>query len=292
MQTVLDGRHPGKSTVHIMPMIDEKSTDYSFIYSTMMFIDAQARKHGKTPLLTFDQPLYWKAFEVLAQLMKDGISCDIVLILGSFHTLLSFLGSIGNPMTRTGLQSSFKQVYAENSVPHNNILSGKAVARARRAHLLASCALEGLKISEMYNIDLSSIDDEFGLSDRFLREKDLNDLGHLLERILDREVGVTELTEDESFRRLLINQETFRSSHEKFRTSKLWLMYMDMVDIMCTFIKAERTGNFFTTPTIHASHVTIFCSIGTLPLHQIGRLLSAADAGIARQEPGSLSLLC
>ena len=50
--------------------------------------------------------------------------------------------------------------------------------------------------------------------------------------------------EDESFRRLLINQETFRSAHEKFRTSKLWLMYMDMVDTMCTFIKAERTGNF------------------------------------------------
>ena len=242
MQTVLNGSHPGKSTVHIMPMIDEKSSDYSCIYTTMMFIDEQARRHGKTPLLTFDQPLYWKAFEILAQLMRNGTQCDIVLILGSFHTLMSFLGSIGNLMIGTGLQPLFEQVYAENSVPH--ILSGKAVARARRAHLLATCALEGLKMSEMYNIDLSSIDEELSLNNQFLKEKDLNDLGHLLDRSLHCEVDDSELNRDESFRRLLINQETFRSAHEKFRTSKLWLMYMDMVDTMCTFIKAERTGNF------------------------------------------------
>ena len=59
-------------------MIDEKSSDYSCIYTTMMFVDAQARKHGKIPLLTFDRPLYWKAFEILAKLMKEVISCDIV----------------------------------------------------------------------------------------------------------------------------------------------------------------------------------------------------------------------
>ena len=80
----------------------------------MMFVDAQARKHGKIPLLTFDRPLYWKASEILVKLMKEDISCDIVLILGSFHTLMSFLGSIGNLMTWTGLQPLLEQVYAEN----------------------------------------------------------------------------------------------------------------------------------------------------------------------------------
>ena len=211
MQSVLDGPHPGKSTVHIMPMIDEKSSDYSCIYTTMMFIAQQSKKYGKTPLLTFDQPLYWKAVEIQTQ-EKDSIINDIVLILGSFHTLMSFLGSIGHLMTGTALQPLLEQVYAENTVPH--ILSGKAVSRARRAHLLAICALEGLKISEMYNIDLTSIDDDLELSERFLRDKELSDLGNLLERSLSREVGVSDLTEDETFRQSLINLETFRLTHK------------------------------------------------------------------------------
>ena len=90
----------------------------------------------------------------------------------------------------------------------------------------------------MYKIDLSSVDDELGFSSLFSIETDLNDLGILLEKSLKCEVGVTERTDDQAFRRLLANQENFRSAQEKFRTSKLWLMYMNMVDIMCTFIKA------------------------------------------------------
>ena len=152
MQSVLDGEYPGKSTVHIMPMIDEKSSDYSCIYTTMIFIAEQANRYNKTPLLTFDQPFYWKAVEIQMQ-EQNGIISGIVLILGSFHTLMSFLGSIGTLMNGTGLHSLLEQVHSENAVPH--ILSGKAVARARRAHQLAVCALEGLKISEMYEVDLS-----------------------------------------------------------------------------------------------------------------------------------------
>ena len=30
----------------------------------------------------------------------------------------------------------------------------------------------------------------------------------------------------------------------KDRTSKLWLMYLEMVDILCAFIKGERTGDW------------------------------------------------
>ena len=95
MQSVLDGSYPGKSTVHIMPMIDEKSSDFSCIYTTMMFIAQESRKYGKQPLLTFDQPLYWKAIEIQKH-EKDSIVNDIVLILGSFHILMSFVGSFQN----------------------------------------------------------------------------------------------------------------------------------------------------------------------------------------------------
>ena len=32
--------------------------------------------------------------------------------------------------------------------------------------------------------------------------------------------------------------------HEDSKTSKLWNMYLEMVELMCSFIKAERIGNF------------------------------------------------
>ena len=244
MQSILNASHPGKSTVHFMPMIDEKSSDYSCIYTTMEFVATQAEKYGKHPLLTFDQPLYWKALEIQTQ-ETGSIVSNIILILGSFHTLMSFLGSIGHLMVGTGLQPLIEQVYAENTVPH--ILSGKAVARARRAHMLAVCALEGLKISEMYGIDLLSNeenDDEFDLSQRFMKHPELNSLVDILKNLLDRNIGVGQLTEKHVFRNMLINQENIIERHKYFKTSKLWLMYMYMVHIMCTYLKAERTGNF------------------------------------------------
>ncbi|VDI40711.1 Hypothetical predicted protein [Mytilus galloprovincialis] len=37
---------------------------------------------------------------------------------------------------------------------------------------------------------------------------------------------------------------TFRKSHIEYRTARLWFLYMDMVDLLRNFIKAERTGNW------------------------------------------------
>ena len=245
MQSVLEGNYPDKSTVHIMPMIDEKSSDFSCIYTTMVFIAKEAKKYDRHPLLTFDQPLYWKAIEIQRHEKKDSIVNDIVLNLGSFHTLMSFLSSIGHFMTGSGLQPLLEQVYAENTVLH--ILSGKAVSRARRAHMLATSALKGIKISQMYEIDLSACgenEDEFDISERFMQHPELRDLADILHKSVTREIGVDQLTEQSVITELLAKSENFIQSHKDSKTSQLWLMYVNMVDIMCTFIKAERTGNF------------------------------------------------
>lgn len=47
---------------------------------------------------------------------------------------MSFLGCIGSLMAGSGLKEAISQVYAEGSV--EQMLSGKAVARAVRAHFL------------------------------------------------------------------------------------------------------------------------------------------------------------
>ena len=61
MKASHDGPCPGKTAIHFEPVIDMPSSDYSCIYSTMSFVSDLAQKYGRDPVLTFDQPLYWKA---------------------------------------------------------------------------------------------------------------------------------------------------------------------------------------------------------------------------------------
>lgn len=61
MHAIHSGEFPGESAVVFMPMMNMDPTDMSCIYSTLDFISQQAKKYEATPLVTFDQPLWWKA---------------------------------------------------------------------------------------------------------------------------------------------------------------------------------------------------------------------------------------
>ena len=123
------------STITFLPVIDLSPSDESCIYSTLLFIISQAEKlKVQIPSVTFDQPLWLKAFDII-----HAENLPIVCRLGGFHTLMSFLGSIGAIMKGSGLEDLLSEVYAENSVIH--MVSGKAVARAIRGHLLVESSL-------------------------------------------------------------------------------------------------------------------------------------------------------
>ena len=77
----------------------------------------------------------------------------MVLMLGTFHTYMSFYGSIGYIMTNSGLQSMLELIYAERTVPH--ILSGKAFARATRAHMITTGVLNAILTTNAYEIDVN-----------------------------------------------------------------------------------------------------------------------------------------
>ena len=139
MQVLHDGRsHPGKSQIFMLPIIDLSSSDEICTYSTLVFIMNQAKAMNiVTPSVTFDQPLWLKAYEI-----SKSKQLDIVIRLGGFHTLMSFLGSIGTVMNGSGLSQLLELVYAKNSVKH--IISGKTVSRELRGHFLVESALMGL----------------------------------------------------------------------------------------------------------------------------------------------------
>jgi len=138
---------PGKASITFLPMIDMSPSDLTCINSTLHFVCQQSNKYGVTPVLTFDQPLYQKATQIVAMAEVSSPLKKTVLRLGAFHTQMSFLGTIGHIMSGSGLEELLQVVYAPNAVTH--MMSGKAVSRATRGHFLVDSALHALLISKI-----------------------------------------------------------------------------------------------------------------------------------------------
>ena len=127
MQMNYTGTYPGVSTITFLPIIDLPPGYERCIYSTLLFIHQQSSYLNiETPCITFDQPLWLKAVEII-----NAKSMNIVCRLGDFHLLMSFLGSIGKLMEGSGLTELLETIYGSNTVKH--IMTGKAYARALRA---------------------------------------------------------------------------------------------------------------------------------------------------------------
>ena len=85
-----------------------------------------------TPSVTFDQRLWLKPYEIAKSKLLD-----LVIQLGDFHTLMSFLGSIGAVMEGSGLDKLLEPIYGSCSVTH--IMSVKAVAITKSSFLSGIC---------------------------------------------------------------------------------------------------------------------------------------------------------
>ena len=113
MQLSCKGTYPGKSSVHFLPMIDVDPTDMTCIYSTLSLISDQAGRYEYTPIITFDQPLWWKSLKIVSNEPQDSRPKSIILRLGGLHVEMSFLSCIGHIMAGSGIEEVLEIVYAK-----------------------------------------------------------------------------------------------------------------------------------------------------------------------------------
>ncbi|KAL8575021.1 hypothetical protein ACOMHN_063553 [Nucella lapillus] len=279
------GTHPGKSNIYFLPMIDMNPSDMTCIYSTLLFVSKEARRHDSEPVITFDQPLYWKAHEIISNKPEQQEPSCILLRLGIFHVEMSFMGCIGHLMEGSGLQEILELAYAPNAVVH--MLTGKAVSRAFRGLNLVDSALNSLLTSKVFEVSLPG--HVLDLSDDMLvEEADPEDLPQDVLDVMALEVEEPSTSintapqepslspdEDlvlaaEKFDQLLAgdlaeadicNDETVSVIQQKIEqkmselkchpTAALWLQFMHLMDMLRRLIKAERTGNW----SLHLSTV-------------------------------------
>ena len=163
-------------------------------HATLSFVADQAEKYGYCPIVTFDQPLWWKSLQIVMSENEDSPLRSIVLRLGGFHTQMSVLGSIGAIMNGSELQEILVLIHAKNTVPH--MLNGKTVYWAVRGRLIVDAALTALLLAKAYDLPLSlteeNIENEEILIEQSMPEK-LRYAKYLLQKLQHEDCKKTQL---------------------------------------------------------------------------------------------------
>ena len=223
MQVVMQDDQYDKSRIVVLPFINLDPGNLSTIYTALCFAQQQCEMHKlKVCPVTFDQPLYIKAAEIVAS--SPNIK-NIFIRLGGFHLLMSYLGSIGQIMNVSGLETLWEAVYAKGTIVH--MLSGHAFSRALRAHILTLVAI----ITVVVDCSLQTIDTE--------------SLRTSYKNIFSQEQKVDEVVGEESinnFTQTIL--ELLSRAADKSRTGKLWVQYTRQVTLLQNFIRTKRTGNW------------------------------------------------
>lgn len=265
MQSVCVGPHAPKTSIKFLPIVDLNPSDESCIYSTLMFVDKEAKRHGMhTTCITFDQPLYIKAVDI-----SIAANLDVVVRLGGFHTLMSFMGAIGHVMRGSGIDDVLKLIFGPNTV--ETILTGKSYSRAIRGHFLLHGALTNILLTSLLSCneengeDVCSAVDQNTAFDYMCSATTLSELETLYDKIWCERLCMADC-EALNCECLLQLEQTVKSlkqriNHES-RTGRLWLLYMHYIDVLKLFIAAERTGNWHLHVHAVQSMLNVFASTG------------------------------
>ena len=127
------------SRIMCLPFVNASLSDRNTIYTVLKYAAEESKKMNlSTCFVTFDQFLFQKAFEIVKS-CEDPDVAKIIVRLGGFHLLMSFLGSIGYIMGGSGLTDVLSTCYAKATV--DKMLTGHAYSRAVRGHTLVYLAL-------------------------------------------------------------------------------------------------------------------------------------------------------
>ena len=125
-------------------------------------------------------------------------------------------------------------------------------------HFLVYTALALLMITEIYEIDINILDKiHWDDKENTAHEVDDNEsehgvnipdevteLLHVIDKLLGGSISVTELGENNAVKTLKKRIQAFKDSFGQNRTAKLWIEYMNMIDLLRQFITAERSGHW------------------------------------------------
>lgn len=264
----MKGIHPvgtrEKSLIQYLPIIDGDPNALSTIYTLM--IQCIKSSVENCTIITFDFPIWIKAVEI--SLSKN---LPVILRLGGFHHLRSFLGAIGNVMESSGLEDIFKIIYsdvADSTIVH--IMSGGAYYKSLRAHFIADAALVQL------------------IMDGSLDNVEMETIKIFIEKCVTEKMGCeVTIPEIEKFKHSL--QKKIDHLQTRGRTPALWLWYHRQVSLIKIFIRAERLHDWKLHLACVAEMLTTLAAAGHTQYAKGSRLSLELIAKYKRDYPNICS---
>ena len=218
-----------KSSLKRLSIINADPNSYSTIYTTIM--QSLQESCSRPIIITFDFAIWIKAVDIAVTL-----KLPVMVRLGGFHMLKSFLGSVGYIMGGSGIEDMIKLIYpgcGDTFVSH--ILSGGAYYKALRCHFLIDAAIVCHIMKEKVSdgeLDKARASILSLLQQQNWKESDTID-----------QVGPFQ-------RNLMEAVENLKSAG---RTPHLWIQYHEQITLVKSFVRAERLHNF----DLHLSCVTM-----------------------------------
>ena len=237
-------------------MINGPSTDYSTVYTVMKTVQKMVDRIGQSDcVITFDLAIYMKAKEI--QWRLDEEFRDTVIRMGGFHIILNFLAVIGKMYDNSGLEDLLIEsgVYASGTA--SQLLKGKQYNRGIRAHKLVSEAFFRLQWSEF--LSWMSKSNQAPANGELIEAKI-----DTLMKAITLEDAIAEPLEEltEAMTPLVEQFDEFKAEGRKASYMfAFWDEYLEMVSLMHSFIRAERSGDWSLHLNATAGMMPYFCAM-------------------------------
>ena len=77
-----------------------------------------------------------------------------------------------------------------------------------------------------------------------LSKSKLDKVSQVFDQLKEQNISLEEVANDIDVKEMLARNSQYKEKFSEERTAKLWFQHLCMVEIICMFIKEERTGNF------------------------------------------------
>ena len=215
----------GEHQVEFLPCIDLDSNNMSTVFTTLILVSDQCKKHKVDPVVTFDQPLWLNAM-----MIKKKNNLPIAILLGNFHTKVICFGSIGYVMKNSVIVELLSTAYAPNYA--KQMLEGKQYERVLGGRDLLTTAIQKVILQQVIVNNESFFQNILTKYDKLLED----DIG---------EESVSMITADGDCLALHSKYLNICNDLSSPHFNKLWILYIKMVvDLLHMNLMAEHSGNW------------------------------------------------
>lgn len=234
---LLSKNDPQPTIVGPLPIVNAAAHEFETLWTVIPKCQAMTKlTHGRYSIITFDEALYSKA--KMLQWTRTDECKNLVVMLGGFHTQMTFSKVIGKYVESSGLSDIWVESEVFGETTAMNVVKGKVWNRVVRAHKLSYEALWRV----LWPLFLAWAQEN---------GKDLDgSLGDLTQKLAEGFSNRKNEERDVAFETLMETLvqmtgfiEGFDEAHKDNATFSYWRKYMHLVSILLRFTRALREGD-------------------------------------------------